>query len=103
MRSAWLETTAGSQPKEDRTAMQFTATKRDFVRTLARVAAVAQAKSALPILANVLLHATSDGRVSMSATDLHVAITSCVAARVDTIGTLALPAKQLLSQNQPTL
>lgn len=77
--------------------MQFTVSKKDFQRALARMQGVAAKKSTMPALSTVLLRAEGHA-LRLSATDLYLAIETSVAAEVATPGGLALPAKDLLER-----
>src|SRR6266571_8172076 len=61
---------------------------------LSAVARVVPAKSTLPVLSNVLL-ATDEGRLKLAATNLEMAMTVWVGARVESEGTITLPARVL--------
>jgi DNA polymerase-3 subunit beta len=75
--------------------MEFVVSKREFVKGLARVQNVADKKSAMPILTNVLV--TSDGAsgLRLAATDLLLSVASAVPADVRKGGSIALPAKAI--------
>ena len=75
--------------------MQLTIQKKDFLRGLARTHAVADRRSSMPILANVLLTAPSADTLRLSATDLYLGITSHVPARIERGGSIAISAKTL--------
>lgn len=85
--------------------MKITCTKQDIVGPLSRVASVANPKSTLPILANVLLRVTNQivcdsgqrvgGVLSMTCSDMESELLS--SAPVDgTDGAVTVPAKKLL-------
>ncbi len=50
----------------------------------------------LPLLNNILLAASDDGRLTLSATNLETGITTSAAARVESAGSVTLPAKLLV-------
>jgi len=75
--------------------MELTITKRDFLRGLARTHAVADRKSSMPVLSNVLLSAQAADVLRLSATDMYLGVTTHVPARIDKGGTLALAARTL--------
>ena len=56
--------------------MELTITKQDLLRGLNRTHAVADRKSSMPILSNVLLAAESDGSLRFAATDLYLSETA---------------------------
>lgn len=75
--------------------MKFTITRERLHEGLAAVAAAVPTKTTLPVLANVLLEATSDG-VRLSGTDLDLAVSTVIAAAVDQPGAVTVPAKKLV-------
>lgn len=75
--------------------MELTITKRDFLRGLTRTHAVADRKSSMPILSNVLLSAPSADMLRLSATDMYLGVTTQVPARIEKGGSLALSARTL--------
>jgi DNA polymerase III subunit beta len=77
--------------------MDLVIPKRDLLRLLARCQGVADKKSAMPALANVLL-AAEGNTLRVSATDLYLSVTGHAAAEVATAGAVALPAKDLLER-----
>jgi len=74
--------------------MKFTITREQLQEGLSGVLAAIPAKTTLPVLANVLLEATKQG-LRLSGTDLDIAVSTTVAADVDTEGAVTLPAKKL--------
>jgi DNA polymerase-3 subunit beta len=75
--------------------MKFTITRERLHEGLAAVAATVPTKTTLPVLANILIEATSDG-VRLSGTDLDIAVSTVVPAEVDEDGAVTIPAKKLL-------
>lgn len=75
--------------------MEFVVNKRDLVRGLNRVQKVADTKSAMPILSNVLLAAEAPGVVRLSATDLLLAVQGTLRADVKRAGSVALSARHV--------
>jgi DNA polymerase-3 subunit beta len=75
--------------------MEFVVNKRDFVKGLSRVQSVADKKSAMPILGNVLIVAESGGSVRLSATDLLLSVTGAMRAEVKKPGSVALHARHI--------
>ncbi len=73
--------------------MEFVVNKRDFVKGLGRVQAVADKKSAMPILANVLIVAEAGGTLRLAATDLLLSVTGTMRAEVKKGGSVALHAR----------
>jgi DNA polymerase-3 subunit beta len=74
--------------------MNFTITRQSLHKGLAAVSASIPTKTTLPVLSNILLEAR-DGRISMSGTDLDVAVRVQVPAEVGELGSLTAPGKKL--------
>ena len=83
--------------RPEEVSLNIIATRKDLIAHLERAAAVADRKSAVPALANVLL-TTDTGRVHFAATDLYLGATSTCDATVEKAGEIALPAKDLLDR-----
>jgi DNA polymerase-3 subunit beta len=83
--------------------MELTIGKRDFVRSLARTHSVADRKSSMPILSNILLSTDGDKTLRFAATDLYLSVTSASVAEVKKQGSAALPARTLfdIAKNLP--
>jgi DNA polymerase-3 subunit beta len=75
--------------------MELTILKRDFVRGLARTHGVADRKSSMPILSNVLLVTQGNEGLRLAATDLYLGVSTVVSAKVKKGGTLAISARTL--------
>ena len=75
--------------------MKFTVTREQLREGLDAVQASIPSKTTLPVLANVLVEATKNG-IRLSGTDLDMAVSTVVAADVDEVGAVTLPAKKLL-------
>lgn len=75
--------------------MELTISKKSFLRGLARTHGVADRKSSMPILSNILLSAEEDGTLRLSATDLYLGVSSTVKAEVSQAGTIAVSARTL--------
>lgn len=75
--------------------MEFVVNKRDFVKGLSRVQAVADRRSAMPVLANVLIAADTSGTVRFAATDLLLSVSGTMRADVRKGGSVGLPAKHI--------
>ncbi|EYF03586.1 DNA polymerase III subunit beta [Chondromyces apiculatus] len=71
--------------------------KKDLLRLVSRCQGVADKKSAMPALANVLL-AADGSTLRVSATDLYLGVTGQVNAQVKTPGSVAVPARDLLER-----
>lgn len=74
--------------------MELVAERKDLLRLLARCQGVADKKSTMPVLANVLLTAEDD-RLRVAATDLYVSVTGSMKAKVKRSGSVAVPARDL--------
>lgn len=72
--------------------MKLQVTQENLNRALASVARVASSRGTLPILANVLIK-TSNNRLSLSATNLDIAITHYIGAKVSNEGSITVPAR----------
>lgn len=72
--------------------MKLQVTQENLNRALNTVAKVANARNQLPILANVLVK-TSENRLSISATNLDIAITQYIGAKVNEEGSITVPAR----------
>src|SRR5919112_560882 len=74
--------------------MRFTISREKLQEGLNAVAASIPAKTTLPVLANILLETTERG-IRLSGTDLDIAVSTEVAADVETTGAITIPAKKL--------
>ncbi len=72
--------------------MKLQVTQENLNRALSSVARVANSRGTLPILANVLIK-TSNNRLSISATNLDIAITHYLGAKVTEEGVITVPAR----------
>jgi len=72
--------------------MKLQVTQENLNRALGTVARVANSRGTLPILANVLIK-TTNNRLSIAATNLDIAITQYIGAKVGTEGAITVPAK----------
>jgi DNA polymerase-3 subunit beta len=72
--------------------MKVTVLQENLLPKLTSVARVASARSALPVLENILLSAEK-GKLVLSATDLETGITTSVGAKVASAGSLTVPAR----------
>jgi len=72
--------------------MKLQVTQDNLNRALNAVARVANTRGTLPILANVLIK-TSNNRLSISATNLDIAITHYIGAKVTEEGSITVPAR----------
>ena len=75
--------------------MHLVIQKRNFLRSLARTHSVADRKSSMPILSNILLSTDGPKTLRLAATDLYLSVTSAASAEVKSNGTIALAARTL--------
>lgn len=78
--------------------MQVVVTKKDLERVLSRCQGVADKKSTMPVLGNVLLESHGKDSLRLAATDLTLAVSGTVSARVDRPGSVAIGAKELFER-----
>lgn len=74
--------------------MRFTISREKLQEGLGAVAASIPAKTTLPVLANILVETTERG-IRLSGTDLDIAVSTEIAADVETQGSVTIPAKKL--------
>ncbi len=74
--------------------MEFVINRNDLVKELQTVTGVVEKRATLPILANLLLEATSDG-LQVGASDLEITIRGTAPAKVKKQGAVTLPAAKL--------
>src|SRR3982750_4573959 len=72
--------------------MKLQVTQENLNKALGTVARVANARGTLPVLANVLIK-TVNGRLSIAATNLDIAITHYIGAKVSDEGSITVPAR----------
>lgn len=72
--------------------MKLQVTQQNLAKALSTVARVANTRNTLPILSNVLLR-TVDNRLSVSATNLDIAITHYIGSKIDKNGSITVPAR----------
>jgi DNA polymerase-3 subunit beta len=75
--------------------MHLVIQKRNFLRSLARTHSVADRKSSMPILSNILLTTDGPKTLRLAATDLYLSVSAVASAEVKTTGTIALAARTL--------
>jgi DNA polymerase III subunit beta len=78
--------------QERRAELKILCKRQDLSRGLATVSHAVSTRSTLPVLANLLITTESD-QLRLSATNLEVAITCRVPAKIDEEGTTTVPAK----------
>ncbi|RWZ78365.1 MAG: DNA polymerase III subunit beta [Candidatus Microsaccharimonas sossegonensis] len=72
--------------------MELTVTQENFARALSAVSRVASNKTGLPILSNILLR-TDNNRLLVAATNLEIATTQYIGAKITKPGALTIPAR----------
>lgn len=75
--------------------MEFKISVEELLKALGRTQGVAERKTSIPILANVLIEASSEGIVRFTTFDLDIAISSEHPAEVAKAGAITLPAKMM--------
>ncbi|MGD8861389.1 MAG: DNA polymerase III subunit beta [Myxococcales bacterium] len=75
--------------------MELTISKKEFLRSLNRTHSVADRKSSMPILSNILLSTDGKEMLRFAATDLYLSVTSSAQAEVKQEGTIAVSARTL--------
>lgn len=74
--------------------MDLTVAKKDLLRLVGRAQAVADKKSTMPVLSNVLLDARGPA-LSVRATDLYLSVSGEAPAEIKRSGAIAVPARDL--------
>lgn len=72
--------------------MKLTVTQENLNKALQNVARIASSKTPLPILNNIILK-TSKNRLLLAATNLEIAVTHYIGAKVEKEGSLTIPAR----------
>jgi DNA polymerase-3 subunit beta len=78
--------------------MELTVPKADLLRLLNRMQGVAERKSTMPVLSNVLLAVDGPSALRLSATDLYLALVGRVTVDVSKGGSVAVSARDLLER-----
>src|SRR5882762_10963227 len=78
--------------------MELTVAKKDLLKLVTRMQGVAERKSTMPVLSNVLLAVDGPNSLRLAATDLYLAIAGRVTAEITKGGSVAVPAKDLLER-----
>ena len=68
--------------------MELTVAKKDLLKLVARMQGVAERKSTMPVLANVLLAVDGTNALRLAATDLYLSLLGRIPADVSKPGTL---------------
>ena len=75
--------------------MELTVAKKDLLKIVARMQGVAERKSTMPVLANVLLSAR-DSRLAITGTDLEVELVAATQVGLEQQGDITVPGRKLL-------
>jgi DNA polymerase-3 subunit beta len=78
--------------------MELTVAKRDLLKLVTRMQGVAERKSTMPVLSNVLLAVDGPSALRVAATDLYLALVGRVPVEVSKGGSVAVPVKDLLER-----
>ncbi len=78
--------------------MELTAAKKDLLKLVNRMQAVAEKKSTMQVLSNVLLAAEGNGQLRLAATDLYLGLLGRIEATIAKPGSVAVPAKDLFER-----
>ena len=78
--------------------MELTAAKKDLLKLVNRMQAVAEKKSTMQVLSNVLLAAEGNGQLRLAATDLYLGLLGRIEATITKPGSVAVPAKDLFER-----
>lgn len=78
--------------------MELVVAKKDLLRLAARMQGVAERKSTMPVLSNVLFTVDGPSTLRLSATDLYLGLSGKIPAEITKSGTMAIPAKELVDR-----
>lgn len=78
--------------------MDISVARRDLLKLVQRMQGVAERKSTMPMLSNVLISVDGPSELRLAATDLYLAISGKVPAEVKQGGSVAVQAKDLLER-----
>ena len=77
--------------------MHVVVSKKDLLRVLGRCQGVADKKSTMPVLGNVLLEVAAPNELRLAATDLFVSVSGKIPAKIEKAG-VALGARELFER-----
>ncbi len=78
--------------------MELVVAKKDLLRLATRMQGVAERKSTMPVLSNVLFTVDGPNGLRLSATDLYLGLSGKIVAEIAKGGSMALPAKELVER-----
>ncbi len=78
--------------------MHVTVSKKELLRLLGRCQGVADKKSTMPVLGNVLIEVDAADAVRLSATDLYLSVSGTIPAEVQKGGSIAVGARPLFER-----
>jgi DNA polymerase-3 subunit beta len=78
--------------------MELTVAKKDLLRLVTRMQGVAERKSTMPVLSNVLLAVDGPDSLRLAATDLYLSLAGRIPGQVTKGGSVAVPAKDMLER-----
>jgi DNA polymerase-3 subunit beta len=78
--------------------MELTVAKKDLLRLVSRMQGVAERKSTMPVLSNVLVAVDGPDSIRLAATDLYLSLSGKVPAHINKGGSVAVPAKDLFER-----
>jgi len=78
--------------------MELTVAKKDLLRLVTRMQGVAERKSTMPVLSNVLLSVDGPNALRLAATDLYLSLVGKVPAEIKKGGSVAVSAKDLFER-----
>jgi DNA polymerase-3 subunit beta len=78
--------------------MELTVAKKDLLKIVQRMQGVAERKSTMPVLANVLLAVDGPNALRLAATDLYLSLLGRIPADVSKPGSVAVSAKDLFER-----
>ncbi len=78
--------------------MELTVAKKDLLKLVTRMQGVAERKSTMPVLSNVLLAVDGPNGLRIAATDLYLSLFGKISAEVHKAGSVAVPAKDLFER-----
>ncbi len=76
--------------------MEITVRTTDLLKELLLIQGVVERKTTIPILSQLLVEASAEGRIHLAATDLELAISTGCPAKIKKSGSGAIPARKLL-------